>query len=91
MVGIFGNDKGLAGLLNTPERITRKQKGRLVIFFIDYKTTEVKKMKDEILKKIQNLFSDTSQSQTQTLEQLEEIRDEVNMYIETLNESGVVD
>lgn len=46
-------------------------------------------MKDEILKQIQALFGDTSQEAIETLEQLEEIRGEIDILIEALKADGV--
>jgi len=46
-------------------------------------------MKDEILKQIQTLFSNTSQEAIETLEQLEEIRSEIDILIEALEADGV--
>jgi len=43
-------------------------------------------MKDEIIKKINKLFGDTSQSQEATREQLEEIRDEIEMLLASLDD-----
>ena len=42
-------------------------------------------MKDEILEKIKELFGDTSQEPYETREQLEEIKDEINILLEALD------
>jgi len=46
-------------------------------------------MTDEILKQIPTLFSNTSQEAIETLEQLEEIRSEIDILIEALEADGV--
>lgn len=43
-------------------------------------------MKDEIIKKIKELFSDTSKPQSETRNELLEIKEEVNMLIDALDQ-----
>jgi len=43
-------------------------------------------MKDEIIELLRKLFSDQSVSRRTTKDNLEELRDEIDMYLETLND-----
>ena len=43
-------------------------------------------MKDEIIENIKELFSDTSKPQSETLDELLEIKEEINMLIEALDQ-----